>query len=245
MKLSIITPTYNSEKTISRTIESVQQQGYDNYEHIIIDGLSNDNTVNIVKEYMKNDNHIILVSEKDDGIYNAMNKGIRMSSGELIGIINSDDYYEPNAFSIVLDNYDSSIKYQVIYGLLRKILNGKEYEIYSRKIEEINKHMIPHPTCFVTRDTYEKFGMFDENYRLAADYEMMVRFSFNKEIEFICVNQIIANYTMGGASGTQKSDLEAITIRKKYGLINLFQYFIRLIKIKLLLLLGKNKKYDK
>lgn len=243
IKLSIITPTFNSEKSVRRTIESVQNQKYTNYEHIIVDGLSNDSTVKIVKEYMKDDPHIRLISEKDHGIYDAMNKGIRLASGDLIGIINSDDYYEKDAFIKILKAYDERNKYQVIYGELRKILNDEEYMIYCYNYKFINRNMITHPTCFVTKETYNKFGMFDESYRLAADYDFMIRLVLSGKVKFIQINDIIANYTMGGASGTQKSDLEALNIRKKYGFISNFQFVLRWIKIKIIMLVGNNKKY--
>ncbi len=243
IKISIITPTFNSEKTISRTIESVQKQNYDNYEHIIIDGLSNDSTVSIVKKYMSKDNHIKLVSEKDNGIYDAMNKGIRLSDGEIVAIINSDDYYEDNAFDNILKNYDSNEKYQVIYGMLRKIYNGEEYQIYCNNYKFLKYNMITHPTCFITKKTYDDFGCYDLNYRLAADYDLMIKYSLNKKIKFKQVNKIIANYSLGGASGTQKSDLESISIRKKYGYLSSFGAFARRVKVYLIMMIGKNKKY--
>ena len=117
--VTVITPCYNSEKTIRRTIESVLNQTYSNIEYLIIDGASTDNTVSIAKEYEEAfQGRMKIVSEPDDGIYYAMNKGISMATGELIGIVNSDDYYEKEAVALMVENRTEA-DYQILYGFQR------------------------------------------------------------------------------------------------------------------------------
>ncbi len=171
--VSIITPVYNGEKTIRDTIESVLRQTYKNIEYIVIDGASTDHTMEIVKEYEPLfQGRLKCVSEKDSGIYNAMNKGIRLSTGQLIGIINSDDYYEFDAVEKVVSVMSDDF-YQVIYGYLRIIEKGGESRV--TKVHKDSGKMIAHPTCFLTRTVYQKYGMFLEWFETFADYELMLR----------------------------------------------------------------------
>lgn len=217
--VSIVTPCFNSEKTIKRTIESVLNQTYDNIEYIIIDGGSTDNTLNIIKEYNNNLNgKIRVISEKDNGIYDAMNKGISLCNGELIGIINSDDWYENDAIEKICSNFNGE-KYNVLYGMVKVWENNIIRNIYFRSHQFIEKRMIAHPTCFVTKNIYEDFGMFNLEYKSSADYELILRFSLNKEIKFTPVYDIIANFTAGGMSGGQTGVRETAKIKWKHKLI--------------------------
>lgn len=130
-KFSIITVCFNSEETIERTIISVLSQSYQNFEYIIVDGASTDGTLGIVEKYVeKYPDKIKLISEKDDGIYDAMNKGIRVASGDLIGIVNSDDYYETDALENISETYDGE-KYEIVYGIIH-CLHG----VYSLLLSE-------------------------------------------------------------------------------------------------------------
>lgn len=175
LKVSVITPCFNSENTIRDTIESVLYQSYKNIEYIIIDGGSTDCTVDIIREY--NDafcGRMRYVSEADKGIYNAMNKGIRMSSGQLIGIVNSDDYYERDAIEKMAARYKKG-EYQVLYGYMRVLSHNRKPYICKDTHQLLLKAMIPHPTCFVSRDIYRDFGMYSEGFKLVADYELMLR----------------------------------------------------------------------
>lgn len=174
-KVSIITACYNSEKTIERTLKSVLAQTYSNYEYIIIDGMSTDDTLKIIDAYRNAfGSKLKVVSERDSGIYNAMNKGIKMASGELVGIINSDDWYEPDALQTIVYSFNHE-KYSVLYGMTYNYLNNKPYQIYMINYEFLNKVMIPHPSCFVTRDTYLDLGMYDETYKSSADYDLFLK----------------------------------------------------------------------
>lgn len=230
IKFSIITPCFNSEKTIRRTVESVLNQTYKNYEYIIVDGNSNDKTLDIIEEYRKNfGDRLKVISEKDNGIYDAMNKGIKMASGILIGIVNSDDFYECDALENIYKIYNNE-KYAIIYGLIRKILNGKEVMVYSKNHEFIERDMITHPSCFITKDTYNDFGMYTMKYRYSADYEFMLRMNKIEKVKFIESYNIITNFSIDGVSSTAKAYLDTLRLKKEYGLLGGFGYYYTVIK---------------
>lgn len=228
IKVSIITPCLNSEKTIKDTIESVLSQTYENIEYVIVDGGSTDSTLQIIKEYCsKFHGRMKYVSEKDKGIYDAMNKGIRWSTGSLIGIIGSDDYYEKNAVEKVVAHMTSD-KYQVIYGYCR-VLNGNRMKYIDKKSHKaLVQAMIPHATCFVTREIYRDFGMFLTVFKIASDYELMIRLYCDKQVIFIQVREILADFRIGGASSSKKSQVEKAIIRRYYKLIS-FRHMMKSI----------------
>ena len=180
MKVSIITPTFNSSKTIIDTINSINSQSYDNIEHIIIDGNSTDETVNLCKKYAPNS---IIITEQDSGIYDAMNKGIKRASGEIIGILNSDDFYiNEDLISIIAKSFRINKDIKIIYGnLIYVSANNTSISIrewiskpyYDRFFEDSN--VPPHPTLFLKKEVYQLVGTFNLNYKLAADYEFMFR----------------------------------------------------------------------
>lgn len=226
MLITIITPCYNSEKTIRRTIESVLSQKYSNMEYLIIDGASTDETVEIVKSYEEAfRNHtsfrgrMRIISEPDDGIYYAMNKGIQMAEGEMIGIINSDDYYENDAVA-VMAAHRTEVPYQILYGFERILRNGEEAGICIHHHTNLDYQMITHPTCFVTKKLYKDLGIFDTAYKYSADYEFMLRMYHSGKVEFTPVYEVIANYALGGASGTGAAYMETQGLYYKYGMIS-------------------------
>ncbi len=199
-KISIITPCFNSERTIRGTIESVLDQTYKNIEYIIVDGGSTDGTVNIIREYYpKFNGRMKYVSEKDKGVYDAMNKGIKMSTGALIGIINSDDHYEPDAVETITEHMTDD-RYQVIYGYCKVWDRGHVTNVLKNRHENLADRMIPHPTCFVTRDIYRDFGLFLTIFKIAGDYELMIRLYKSGRVNFTQVNKVIANFREGGLS---------------------------------------------
>lgn len=215
--VSIITPCLNSEETIRTTIESVLNQTYENIEYIIVDGLSTDRTIDIVKEYEPLfQGRMRYISEKDKGIYNAMNKGLRMAGGKLIGIINSDDYYEPDTVEAAVANM-SRARYQVIYGYMGVLQEDNLIYIARENHRSLMEKMIPHPTCFVTRDTYQKYGLFLEWFKIAADYELMLRLCVKEDVAFTQVKKVQAYFRLGGASGSDKYDLEREVARAMHG----------------------------
>ena len=145
MKVSIITVCYNSAATIRRTIESVLHQTYTDIEYIIVDGMSNDGTLEIINEFQDIfENRIKLISEPDRGIYDAMNKGIRIATGALIGILNSDDFYESAAVEHMVYSMTEE-KYQILYGFMRTVKNGDEYTIGRSSHKFLREGMIGHP----------------------------------------------------------------------------------------------------
>lgn len=230
-KFTIITPCYNSERTIRKTIESVLAQTYVNYEYIIIDGKSNDSTLDIINEYKEAfQGRLQVISEKDHGIYDAMNKGIRLAKGDIIGIINSDDWYEPDTLENVLEN-ETKTAYAIYYGILRFIKDGRECWCAIYNHEFLNETMINHPTVFVTKEVYDKFGLFDCGYRAAADYEYMLRLYLGKEVIFVPIYRILANFRLGGVTGSYISIKETLQIKKKYGELTRRQYVISLFGI--------------
>lgn len=185
MKVSIITVVYNNEKTIADAIESVQSQTYKNIEHIIIDGKSSDNTLRIINQHKSPSTRIF--SEPDKGIYDAMNKGIKLATGDLVGILNSDDIYSDDEviFDIV-SKLEENPGINMIYGNLvyvetnnvMKIVRKWNSKAYSDNFFE-NGNVPPHPTLFVKKCIYQTCGLFNIKFRLAADYDFMLR-SFKK-----------------------------------------------------------------
>lgn len=223
-KVSIITVCFNSSRTIRKTFDSVLHQTYGDLEYLVVDGASTDGTIEIIKEYeplfrgrMK------WISEKDNGIYDAMNKGIRMSQGSLIGIINSDDYYEPDAVEVMV-NALTEEKYQILYGAMRTWKDGEEESISISSHRFLKDRMINHPSCFVTKAVYEDLGGYDTQYRSVADYDFMLRMSEKDEVIFKPVYSIIANFSLGGMCSTGDAYMELEKMRRNRGMISVQQY---------------------
>lgn len=192
MKVSIITVVYNGAKTIEQTILSVLEQTYKNVEYIIIDGQSTDDTLKIIEKYS---NFIsVFISEKDNGIYDAMNKGIQKATGEIIGIINSDDWYDRTAIENVVHFFEKS-KVDLVYGKICEIYPDGQIRIIPRvPLETIWYQMaVPHPSVFIKKKIYESFGLFDLNYELCADYDLLLRF-YTKRVRFDFLDTVIAYF---------------------------------------------------
>ena len=218
---SIITVCYNSEKTIERTITSLRNQSYQNFEYIIIDGGSTDSTLEIIKKNL--DVVSILVSEKDEGIYDAMNKGIDLASGEIVGIINSDDWYENDTLENIF-KISSGQSNLVIHGLCR-YFNGNEInQIIGYHHSNLPLYSISHPTCFVSKSLYIAKGKFDTKYKIAADYDLLLRFYLDK-VTFIFIELIIANFQNGGASSSRFSKYEFLRVKFKNNQMSRFEFF--------------------
>lgn len=220
IKVSVITPCLNSEKTIRDTIEHVLHQTYPNIEYIMVDGASTDSTVEIIKEYEPLfHGRMRWISEKDRGIYNAMNKGIKMSTGQLIGIINSDDYYELDAVEKVVSAV-SDDKYQVLYGYLRVWDKKGRSKVSIASHENLKNEMIPHPTCFLKRAVYVKYGLYWEHFKVVADYDLMLRLHGKKDVTFTMVKNVIANFRIGGKSYEPQYYIERNLVKLKHGIID-------------------------
>lgn len=239
MLFSIITVCFNSEKTIERTIKSVLEQSCQDYEYILVDGASSDRTLEIIRRYEPLfQGKMRLISEPDQGIYDAMNKGIRAASGELIGIVNSDDYYEKDALQKIAGVYNG-YDYSIIYGMLRTISDGKEVMVYLKNHEFLEKDMITHPTCFVSKKIYDKFGEYSLKYPYSADYEFMLRIKGQKEVRFTEIYSIISNFSLDGASGSVKAYRDTLKLQHEYQLIGNFEYRVKMIKSWIAMKLGR------
>lgn len=234
-KVSIITVCFNSVKTIRDTIESVINQTYKNIEYIIIDGGSTDGTVDIIREY---EPYIAKwVCEPDNGIYDAMNKGIRMSTGEIIGIINSDDWYALDCISSVVHTFTSESKPDIVHGNI-VICDEEGALLYCIKgkndiKKEIFKRMtVFHPTMFVKKEVYENERLYNSNYVIAGDYDFLFNIiRGNYLVEYL--DKELAFMRLGGISNKKyfKSAMECFTIRLNNRQKLLFNIFITLKNI--------------
>lgn len=219
-KFSIITVCFNSDETIEETIKSMINQDINDYEYIIIDGGSTDKTLEIVKRYEDKFNNIKWISEKDDGIYNAMNKGLSMCTGELIGFLNSDDYYENNILKKVYEDF-KKVDADIIYGSSRLIYtNGNNKIIRAEKpIENITRNTLKkgmgfiHQSCFVKKEVFDSIGQFDEKFKTAADWDFIIR-AFNSNFKFFKTNYIISYFSKDGVS-SKCHIKERNSVRKK------------------------------
>ncbi len=191
MKISIITVTFNSAATVRDTIESVLRQKYQDYEYLVIDGASIDRTVDIIKEYEpKFDGRMRWISEKDKGMYDGINKGIRMATGDVVGIINSDDFYHrTDIFDVIARAFEENPDAQAIYGDVRFVNPDnleKTVRYYSSKNFKPWKFrwgwMPAHPTFFTYRENFEKYGYYQYDYHIAADYELLTRFLYTNKV---------------------------------------------------------------
>lgn len=243
IKVSIVTVCRNSEKTIQKTIQSVKNQSYSNIEYIIVDGKSTDNTVEIIKAAEPEfEGRMRWISEPDGGIYDAMNKGIGMATGDLVGIINSDDFYEVNAVSDIVSSMTED-KYQILYGFMRTLKDGKERSIEFYSHEFLENGMICHPTCFVTKKLYDDYGAFDLKYISVADYDFLLRMKRTQEVVFVPVYKLIANFTAGGMCSTHAAYLDLLKFQRDYGKIT--PHFYRKAKFKAQLAYKFQKKFCK
>lgn len=220
LKISVITVSLNSELYIEESIKSVISQNYKNIEYIIIDGKSTDSTIDIIKKYKENIN--ILVSESDKGIFDAMNKGIKLATGDIIAILNSDDYYADNSVLSTVVSEFKSYNTDSVFGnisiidpITNKIIRKWRDKKYKRKNFKKGWHPA-HPAFFVKKEIYEKYGKFNLKYKIASDYELMFRFLYKNKVTTKMIDKKTPLIIMraGGNSNASikniiKSNLEA------------------------------------
>ncbi|MES0303126.1 glycosyltransferase family 2 protein [Citrobacter sedlakii] len=224
MKVSIITVTYNSEKTLRDTLESVEIQSYKDIEYIIVDGGSTDNTMQVVNDFSTRVSKCI--SEKDKGIYDALNKGILLASGEIIGFIHSDDILaQPNIIELIVKEFQSK-QADIVYGDL-VFVDKERLNIVKRywKSGPFKRYKIalgwipPHPSFYLKRDLYLKDGFFDLSFRIAADYDQMIRILRQDNIKVSYLPQVFVKMRLGGEStkfdNAARSTREIIGVMKK------------------------------
>lgn len=203
LKLSLVTIVYNAQDTVGQCIESVISQNYPDLEYIIIDGGSTDNTVEVIKKYLPYIN--ILVSEPDNGIYDAMNKGIKLATGQVVGMLNADDRFADHE---VLQTVAKAFEQQragAVYGDL-DIVNGHDRIIRKWRSGQCGDgsfnlgFMPPHPTFYCRRQLFEKFGFYSLEFGSAADYELMLRFMHGHKINSIYLKKVMVKMRTGGVS---------------------------------------------
>jgi len=258
LKLSIVTPSFNQGKFIKRTLESVlSRQNYGNIEHIVVDGLSSDETLEILKEHKeKYPDKFHYRYEKDTGQADATNKGFKMANGDIIGWLNSDDYYEDNVFQFVADYFSDHPDVDMIYGGCNRI-NGKgeflrmfeeEYGFKKYNIENyqdfnydtllnVYSGIIPQPAAFFRKSVFEKVGYIDENYHFGLDYEFWLRIGKKGKIQR--AHRVLGNFRIHEEAKTVFKNRftlfkEYLKARKKHGgrLIAPFYLLIWTVSIK-------------
>ncbi len=206
LKISIITVAYNSETTIRDTIESVISQTYPNIEYIIVDGKSTDKTLDIVNEYREKIS--LVISEPDKGIYDAMNKGITYATGDVIGILNSDDFYETtDALEYMANQIILHPEVDIFFGdlvfckqnnttIVTRIYQAKSFKPWKLRFG----WMPPHPSTFIRKKAYNLVGSYSLKYKISADYEMFVRMLFSHKLSYKWCNKILVRMRQGGIS---------------------------------------------
>lgn len=214
MKISIITVCYNSSKTIEDTIKSVQRQNYRNIEYIIIDGGSKDRTVDIIRKY----DHVIdyWVTEPDKGLYDAINKGISKATGLYVGILNSDDvFFENNTVDQIAKFLEENSELDAVTGDIVQHRNGKVIRKYSSARWSPHKlkmgFMPPHPSVFIRTALFKKFGNYSIDYKIGADYELIVRYFLKYKINYKYSGITTTSMTVGGVSSSGLSSYNVIT----------------------------------
>lgn len=244
MKISIITVVWNNEETIGDAIESVIGQDYDNFEYIIVDGGSTDSTLEIIDSYSKDIDFI--VSEKDDGLYHAMNKGIDISTGDVIGILNSDDIYSnESVITDVCNAFLSNPHSDIFFGSTLMVdphdinVNIREYNCSNFKPWMMRFGFAPpHPSSFIKKNAYINYGVYKQNFKNAADFEIFLRLLYVNKLNYIHSDKVFVKMRIGGTSTSgfkanlisSKEILEALLINNIYSNI-IFVYLRFLLKI--------------
>jgi glycosyltransferase len=205
MKISVITATFNSSNTIRDALDSVAHQSYLDVEHLIIDGNSNDGTQDIVRDHLNP--KICLRSEADDGIYDALNKGILYSTGDVVGFLHADDLFENNDILRKIAEVFSNPEVDAIYGDLVYVRQGDVNKVvrYWRAGNYSEDSfrwgwMLPHPTFYVRRHLYEKFGIFNTKYVISADYDSILRLLIKGKINVTYIPEVLIRMRLGGIS---------------------------------------------
>lgn len=210
MKVSIITVCYNRKATIKQSINSVLNQDYPNIEYIIIDGNSSDGTQSIIESYSDKITHYI--SEPDKGMYDAINKGLKLATGDIIGLMHSDDvFYDNNVVSKIVNSFLMSSYADAVYGDGIYVTNDAEERIIRNRIggqynfEKLKSGWLPlHPTVYIKKSIIEKYGYYSLDFKIASDTEFLLRYLFKYKINIIYMNEYVVKMKMGGLSTDYK-----------------------------------------
>jgi len=233
-KITIITVVYNAEKTIEQTIKSVIAQSYPDIEYIIIDGKSDDGTIDIINKYRSKIS--LFISEEDNGIYDAMNKGINHSSGEILFFLNADDYLVDNeVIGEIIEKY-RNCNCDLLYGYvnIEYLINNKpsfQKYAYEFTLENLRKGcQPPHQGLFIKKQVFTESGLFDLNFKSASDFEFYCRI-IDKNYSHVYIDKLISIFKYGGTSSNFFSDYESIKIINKYfgKYYGMLYYFKRII----------------
>jgi len=237
VKVSIITVVFNGAKYIRSAIQSILSQDYDNIEYIVIDGGSIDGTVDIVKEYQ--DKISVFISEPDEGIYDAMNKGIALATGNVIGILNSDDFYiDEFVIEKVVKEFDEKGVDSVYADLVFVNPNNLEKTIRYYDSSHFNPSRFAygwtpaHPTFFVKKEIYDKYGVFRTDFKIAADFDILARFLYTQKISYSYMQEVLVKMRVGGVSTSFSSiwinSIEALKACKNNGIkTNIFKILFK------------------
>lgn len=237
MKVSIITVVWNNKDTIKDAIDSVLSQTYENIEYIIVDGASTDGTIEIVQSY--GDKVSKFISEPDKGLYDAMNKGIKLATGDVIGILNSDDFYiDEFVIEKVVKEFEDKQVDSVYADLvfvkpenLDKVV--RYYDSSTCTPENFQYALYPaHPTFFVKKEFYDKFGVFKTDYKIGADFDLMARFLYTNNISYSYINEPLIKMRVGGVSTSFSSiwinALEQLRVCRENGIkTNIFKILMK------------------
>jgi glycosyltransferase involved in cell wall biosynthesis len=221
--VSIITVVYNGEKYIEETIKSIIAQSYTKIEFVLIDGGSTDNTINIIKKYT--DHISYWITEKDQGISDAFNKGIRQASGEIIAILNADDWYEEDAIALIVKEF-TELNCDIVCSKIRLFNNEVNYKVKSSSLQGIRQNMtIWHPGMFCKRKVYEKIGVYNTEIQILMDYEFILRV-LAKNLNLHFSSHITTNMRFGGVSNKliYKSMIELLKIKNDFYGTKLIHY---------------------
>lgn len=228
LKFSIVTVVFNNESYISDCLDSVSNQKYPNYEHIIIDGASTDGTLDIIKNHENGNTKVI--SEPDYGLYDAMNKGVQQSNGDIIGFLNSDDMLHDNSILETIVKVFSDNEIDSCYGDLVYVdKDDTDKVIRYWRTGEYNGNAFrkgwhpPHPTFYVKRSVFEKYGLFDTGYTIASDYALMLKLLEKERISTYYIPKVLVKMRVGGVSNTNllnifKANIECYRAWKDNGL---------------------------
>jgi glycosyltransferase len=246
MKVSIVTATYNSEKLVADAINSLTSQTYPNIQSVLIDGASQDGTVEVAeKSFLNSKISSKIISEPDQGIYDALNKGINNSDGDIIGLLHADDLYDNcDVISKVVSLFKKNPDLQSLYGDLVYVQKENTTKVVRywqsgecSHVEMKKGWMPPHPTFFVRKEVYEKFGLFDTSYNIAADYDFMMRVLYKGGISTAYIPEVFVKMRVGGESNKSlkniwrksKEDLRAMKTNELGGVATLINKNFRKI----------------